>query len=42
VLSYLKGVERTASHMIRYRAADMLEAADFMLIVTTYNPNLEP
>ncbi len=42
VLSYLKGVERTGSHTIRYRAADMLEASDFMVFLTNYGPNLEP
>ncbi len=42
VISYLKGVERAASHTIRYRCADMLEAADFMLVLNTYSTSLEP
>jgi D-amino peptidase len=42
VLSYLKGIERTGSHSIRYRVADMLEAADLMLVLNTYSVNLEP
>ncbi len=42
VLSYLKGIERTGSHTIRYRVADMLEAADLMLVLNTYSVSLEP
>lgn len=42
VLSYLKGIERTGSHTIRYHVADMLEAADLMLVINTYNLTLEP
>lgn len=42
VLAYLRGVERTGSHTIRYRAADMLEASDFMLFLMEYNASLEP
>lgn len=42
VLSYLKGIERTGSHTIRFRVADMLEAADWMLVLNTYSVNLEP
>jgi D-amino peptidase len=42
VLSYLKGVERTGSHTVRYSAADMVEASDFMVFLTNYGPNLEP
>lgn len=42
VLSYLKGVERAGSHTIRYRAADMIEADDFRLVILTYGPGLEP
>jgi D-amino peptidase len=42
VLSYLKGIERTGSHSIRYRVADMLEAADLMLVLNTYSVTLEP
>jgi D-amino peptidase len=42
VLSYLRGVERLDAHSIRYRARDMLEASDFMQVVTRYSPSLEP
>ena len=42
VLAYLKGVERPDSHSIRYKADSMLEIADFMLVVTSYNIGLEP
>ncbi len=42
VAAYLKGVERTGSHSIRYIGQDMLEIADFMLFLTTYDPDLEP
>ncbi len=42
VLSYLRGVDRVDSHTIRYRASDMVEASQFMLVVTTYNAALEP
>lgn len=42
VLAYLKGIERTGSHTIRYRGADMLEAADLMLVLNTYSVTLEP
>lgn len=42
VLSYLNGIERTGSHSIRYRVADMLEAADLMLVLNTYSVSLEP
>lgn len=42
VLSYLKGVERTDSHSIRYRAEDMIDAAQFMVFLTNYSLELEP
>lgn len=42
VLAYLRGIERTGSHAIRYRVADMLEAADLMLVLNTYSVTLEP
>lgn len=42
VLAYLKGVERPDSHSIRFEANTMLEIADFMLVVTSYNIGLEP
>ncbi|MEX2189776.1 MAG: M55 family metallopeptidase [Bacteroidota bacterium] len=42
VLAYLKGVERTDSHSIRYVGKDMTEIADFMVVVTNYSLSLEP
>lgn len=42
VLSYLRGVERTSSHSIRYRANDMVEASDFMRFVGDYRADLTP
>jgi D-amino peptidase len=42
LLAYLRGVERTDSHSVRYTAADMAEATRFMEVVTNYNPELKP
>jgi D-amino peptidase len=42
VLSYLPGVERVDAHSIRFRARDMLEASDFMVVINTYRPDLTP
>ena len=42
VLAYLRGVERTGSHSVRFQARDILEASDFVEFVTTYSPALEP
>jgi D-amino peptidase len=42
VLAYLPGVERVDAHTIRYTAKTMLEASDFMVFLTNYNPALEP
>lgn len=42
VLAYLKGVQRTDSHSIRFVGKDMLEIADFLLFLTTYSITLEP
>lgn len=42
VLAYLKGVQRTDSHSIRYAGKDMVEIADFMLFLTNYSLTLEP
>lgn len=41
-LAYLKGVQRTDAHSIRYVGTDMLDVADFMLFISTYNLELEP
>lgn len=42
VAAYLPAFERTSSHSIRFRARDMLEAADTMLFLLNYNLALEP
>jgi D-amino peptidase len=42
VLAYLKLVQRTNSHSIRYVGQDMVEISDFMEFITTYNIALEP
>ncbi|HSE41963.1 MAG TPA: M55 family metallopeptidase [Acidobacteriota bacterium] len=42
VLAYLPGVERLDAHSIRYHPKDMIEASNFLLVVTSYNPALEP
>ena len=42
LLAYLRDVERSDSHSIRYTVKDMLEASEFMQFVTHYNPELEP
>lgn len=42
VLAYLPGVERLDAHSIRYHPKDMIEASDFMVVVSNYNPALEP
>jgi len=42
VLSYLRGVERTDSHSIRFVGRDMLEVSDFVQVVTNYNAGLQP
>jgi D-amino peptidase len=42
LLAYLRDVERTDSHSIRYRVKDMVEASEFMEFVTNYNPELQP
>lgn len=42
VLAYLSGVERLDSHSIRYHPKDMIEASSFMMVVSSYNPALEP
>jgi len=42
VLSYLRIIERTDSHSIRFHARDVLEAVDFIEFVTNYNVALEP
>ena len=42
VLSALRGVERTDSHSIRFRANDMVEASDFMRFIGDYRSDLTP
>jgi len=42
LLAYLRGVERTDSHTVRYVAEDMVDASRFLEFVTNYNPELAP
>lgn len=42
VLAYLRNVERTDSHSIRFRGGDILEVADFVEFFTNYSLELEP
>jgi D-amino peptidase len=42
VLAYLKSVERTDAHSIRYIGADMTDVSDFMTFLTNYSLSLEP
>jgi D-amino peptidase len=42
VLAFLPGVERLDAHSIRYRPKDIIEASNFMVVVSNYNPALEP
>src|SRR5207245_5317339 len=42
VLAYLRVIERTDSHSIRFRAKDMLEASDFIAFISNYSMALEP
>jgi D-amino peptidase len=42
VLSYLAAVERLDAHSIRYHPKDMIEASNFLHVVSNYNPALEP
>jgi D-amino peptidase len=42
VLSYLRGVERTDSHTIRFVGKDMTEVSDFVEFIGSYNPDLTP
>jgi len=40
--AFLRVIERVDAHSIRFRARDMLEAADFIEFLTTYGPDLQP
>jgi D-aminopeptidase len=42
VLAYLRAVERTDAHSVRFRARGVAEASDFLVFVLNYNPALEP
>lgn len=42
VLAYLKTVERTDAHSIRYVGSDMTDVSDFMTFLTNYSLSLEP
>jgi D-amino peptidase len=41
-LSYLRVIERTDAHSIRFIAKDMIEASDFEQFLTEYSPALQP
>jgi D-amino peptidase len=41
-LSYLRIMQRTDSHSIRFIAKDMVEASDFEQFLTEYSPTLQP
>lgn len=40
--AFLRVIERVDAHSIRFRARDMLEAADFIEFITTYGQDLAP
>ena len=42
IVSYLRSVERTDSHSIRFVAHDMAEAMDFIVFLNYYNPDMTP
>jgi D-amino peptidase len=42
MLSYLRGVERTDSHTIRFVGKDMAEVSDFVEFIGGYRPDLTP
>ena len=42
ILSYLRSVQRTDSHSIRFVGRDMQEISDFVDVLHTYNPDAAP
>ena len=42
VLTYLRLIERTDSHSIRFRGQDMIEVSDFLRFVLSYDSNAQP
>lgn len=42
LLTYLPGVERVDSHSIRFVATDMVQASNFMQVITSYRPDITP
>lgn len=42
ILSYLRAVQRTDSHSIRFVGRDMQEISDFVDVLDTYNPDAAP
>ena len=42
ILSYLRAVQRTDSHSIRFVGKDMQEVSDFVAVLDTYNPDAAP
>jgi D-amino peptidase len=42
ILSYLRAVQRTDSHSIRFVGRDMQEVSDFVDVLDSYNPDAAP
>ncbi len=42
VLTYLRLIERTDSHSIRFRGQDLIEVSDFLRFVLSYDSNAQP
>ncbi len=42
MLSYLRAVERTDAHTVRYVAEDMIDASRFLAFIGRYQPGLAP
>jgi D-amino peptidase len=42
LLGYLRGIERSDARTIRYQVRDMVEAADFLMFLTSFEPSLKP
>jgi D-aminopeptidase len=42
IVSYLRSVERSDAHSIRYVGKDMAEIMDFIVFLNYYNPDMTP
>ena len=42
IVSYLRSVERTDSHSIRFVGRDMAEVMDFIVFLDYYDPEMKP